>query len=103
VHTPVPGLTHTGVREALARLVVASFLGGWNIEDYLRIRFKGNSSAVGFWDEEAMSGVTLVDGDTQDFDTLEPPWPDWFLRLEGLQDAIAVTSAHRDPSDPGAG
>jgi hypothetical protein len=85
VHTPVAGLTHGEVRLALERLAVARFLAGWNAEDYLRIRFQGNSSDVGFWDERAGTGLTLVDGDALYLDTFEPPWPNWLGHLEDLK------------------
>lgn len=53
VHTPIAALTPPAIHQALERLAVASYLGGWNIEDYLRIRFEGNGRDVGFWDDSA--------------------------------------------------
>jgi hypothetical protein len=100
VHTPVARLSHVRVRQALERLAVASFLGGWNIDEYLRIRFQGNRSDVGFWDEQAGVGVTLVDGDAVDFDIFQPPWPDWLGRLDGLQ--AVLLAAFTTPPIAGA-
>jgi hypothetical protein len=88
VHTPVAALTPAAVHEALERLAVASYLGGWNIADYLRIRFEGNGKDVGFWDDQAGMAVVLVNGETYDFQTFNPPWPEWLCHIEGVSQSF---------------
>lgn len=96
VHTMVAVLTPAAIHQALERLAVASYLGGWNTGGYLRIRFEGNGRDVGFWDAEGGPAVVQVDGEANEFDTFEPSWPQWLLHLEELQEASAPrgTSGH---------
>jgi hypothetical protein len=92
VHTAVAGLSAAAIHSALERLAVASHLGGWNIGDYLRIRFEGNGRAVGFWDSTSGVAVVLVDEETHESETFDPPWPDWLLQLKNLREGLASNS-----------
>jgi hypothetical protein len=89
VSATVPGLTHALVREALERLAVEARLAGLPCARYLRIRFEGNGSDVGFWDVDASEGVAMVNRDDQEIESLDPPWPAWLLRLEELARGVS--------------
>jgi hypothetical protein len=90
VHTAVAGLSAAAIHQALERLAVASYLGGWNIDDYLRIRFQGNGRDVGFWDNNEGIAVVLVDEETHESETFDPPLPDWLIQLENLREELAA-------------
>ena len=83
VHANVPELTHELVTGALERLAVAAYLAGLPA-GYLRIRFEGNGTDVGFWDVDSSEGVAMVKRDDQKIEAFEPSWPEWLLRLEEL-------------------
>ncbi|MBT2550535.1 hypothetical protein [Arthrobacter sp. ISL-65] len=91
VLAPVSSLTHDMARHALERLAVATFLGGLD-GSYLRIRFVGNGSDVAYWDWQAEDGVVMVQQDDRKIDTLDPPWPDWLIKLKQISDAIRVST-----------
>lgn len=92
VLAPVPSLTHDAAHHALERLAVATFLGGLD-GSYLRIRFAGNGSDVAYWDWATEDGVVMVQRDDREIDTLEPPWPDWLIKLEQLSEAVRAGQA----------
>jgi hypothetical protein len=92
VLAPVSCLTHDKVHHALERLAVSTFLGGLD-GSYLRIRFAGNGSDVAYWDWKAESGVVMVQQDDREIGTLNPPWPDWLIKLEQISDRIGVSTA----------
>jgi hypothetical protein len=92
VLAPVSSLTHDEAHRALERLAVATFLGRRD-RSYLRIRFAGNGSDVAYWDSQAERGVVMVQQDDREIDTLDPPWPDWLIKLEQISDGIGVSTA----------
>lgn len=92
VLAPVSCLTHDKVHHALERLAVSTFLGGLD-GSYLRIRFAGNGSDVAYWDWKAESGVVMVEQDDREIGTINPPWPDWLVKLEQISDRIGVSTA----------
>ena len=83
----VDGLTPQLAVEMLGRVAVAAYYAG-HTGSYWRIRFEGNGSSVAFWDGDSHSGVVLVDGEDQDFDSIDPPWPAWALKVEELESEL---------------
>ena len=85
VRTKVPDLTADQAREVLERMAVARYLkdepGG-----YLRVRFAGNGTDVGIWDEELENGLLVMIGNDVESAEFNPPWPAWLERLEELQE-----------------
>ena len=81
----VDGLTPERARELLERVAVAAYYAGHD-GAYVRLRFEGNGKAVAFWDDDAGSGVVMID-DEIEFASFDPPWPDWSIRLDQL-DAV---------------
>jgi len=87
VTSMVNGLTPELAVEMLGRVAVAACYAG-HPGSYWRIRFEGNGLSVAFWDDDSQSGVVLVDGDDQDFDAIDPPWPAWALKSDELESAL---------------
>lgn len=86
VRTTIPDLTTSRAREVLERMAVARHLKG-EPADYLRVRFAGNGSDVGIWDEELENGlIALIGNDEAESAEFNPPWPPWLVRLEELQE-----------------
>ncbi|PXW30400.1 UNVERIFIED_CONTAM: hypothetical protein DES50_108210 [Williamsia faeni] len=83
-------LDHDGIRGALERFAVATYLAG-EVKDYWRIRFAGNARDVGYWDGALSKGLTDVNDRDQDLEEFDPTWPEWLHRLEELQ----TTAQHR--------
>lgn len=83
----VDGLDHDAVRSSLERLVIATHFADEPM-DYWRIRFAGNGTDVGFWDAVSGYGLTMVKGEDQEFERLEPVWPAWLSRIEDLKLAV---------------
>lgn len=83
----VDGLTPELAVEMLGRVAVAAYYAG-HPGSYWRIRFEGNGLSVAFWDDDSQSGVVLVDGDAQDFDSIDPPWPEWALKSDELESEL---------------
>lgn len=97
VLAPVSSLTHDTARHALERLAVANFLGRRD-RSYLRIRFTSNGSDVAYWDSQAERGVVMVQNDDREIDTLDPPWPDWLIKLEQISDGSPAWRSARHVS-----
>lgn len=91
VTSSVSGLTPALATEMLGRVVVAASFAG-HPGSYWRIRFEGNGSAVAFWDAEAQGGVVMVDGDDEDIETLDVPWPSWMSKVELLRQELGLRS-----------
>lgn len=84
---PVADLKAGRAQEILGRVAVAAYYAEHN-SAYCRVRFEGNGKDVAFWDDEARSGVVMVDDHDQDLDWIEPPWPAWAAKVEELESAL---------------
>lgn len=91
VTSTLPGLTPALATEMLGRVVVAATFAD-HPGSYWRIRFEGNGSSVAFWDADASDGVVMVDGDDEDIETLDVPWPSWMSKVELLRQELGLRS-----------
>lgn len=83
----VDDLTPNRAWDLLERTAVAAHFAGHD-PHYVRIRFKGNGLAVGFWDETADSGALRIGDEITELPGIEPAWPDWHLRANQLRAAL---------------
>jgi hypothetical protein len=88
IGSPLEGLSAQRAREVLERVTVAAYFAGHDTT-YVRVRFEGNGRAVAYWDEDAKSGVVMIDDEIEDLDSLNPPWPDWSARIDQLESELA--------------
>jgi hypothetical protein len=88
IGSPVEGLSARRAREVLGRVRVAAYFAGHDTT-YVRARFEGNGKAVAYWDEDTKSGVVRIDDEIEEFDSLDPPWPDWYVRVGELESEVA--------------
>jgi hypothetical protein len=91
------GLSARRAREMLGRVRIAAYYAGHDTT-YVRARFEGNGKAVAYWDEDTKSGVVRIDDEIEEFDSLDPPWPDWYVRVGELESEVA----HRGPAERSA-
>lgn len=91
VTSTLPGLTPALATEMLGRVVVAASFAD-HPGAYWRIRFEGNGSSVAFWDADAQDGVVMVDGDDEEIEALEVPWPSWMSKVELLRHELGQRS-----------
>jgi hypothetical protein len=91
IRTPVEGLSVHRAREVLERVAVAAYFARHDTT-YVRARFEGNGKAVAYWDEDTKSGVVMIDGEIEDLDAFDPPWPDWRVRVDELAAELAELS-----------
>ena len=94
IRKPVDGLSIQSAHRLVERAAVAAYYAGHDAT-YVRVRFEGNGKAVGFWDPEAESGVVMIGDEVVDFETFEPPWPEWSVRVEELEVELGVIPASR--------
>jgi hypothetical protein len=83
----VKGLDHQAVRSALECYIIATHFAD-KPKDYWRIRFAANRTDVGIWDGASGYGLIIVNGEDEEFDELEPVWPEWLSRLDDLESTV---------------
>lgn len=89
LYARVADLTPRLAQEMLAKVAVAVLFSGRD-PTYARIGFLGNERAVAFWDEDVRSGVVWDGVEVHHFESISPPWPDWFRRSGQLKDDLAI-------------
>ena len=86
ISAPVENLTPEKAWALLGHVAVDAHFAGRDPR-YARIRFRGNRSAVGFWDADADFGVVKVGEKVQPLPGIESEWPKWHnqsIRLRQL-------------------
>lgn len=83
----IVGLNYDIVLSALHRFVIATGLSG-SSDGYWRIKFPSNAKALGYWDDDANFGLSIVGDSDIEFDRLDVVWPGWFSRLKDLSAAV---------------
>ena len=50
---------------------------------------RGKRKSVAFWDDEAGRGVVMIENEVHPLNGLDPPWPQWTLRVDDLNEDLA--------------
>jgi len=83
IRAPVEGLSARLAHEILERVAVAAHFARQDTT-YVRACFEGNGKAVAYWDENAKSGLVMINDQIEDLDSLNLPWPYWRVQVDWL-------------------